>query len=45
LEELSIFFSRLVNFDDLCSCKQLHDHSGGDNWGNTQLHESSLIGS
>lgn len=43
LEKVSIFFGRLVNFDDLCSSQELHDHTRGDNGRDTQLHESTLV--
>ena len=33
-----------VDFDELGAGKELHDHAGGDDWGDTELHECSLVG-
>lgn len=43
LEQVSVLLRWLVYFNDLCTCKKLHDHTWGDNGGDTQLHEGSLV--
>jgi len=43
LEEVSVLLRWLVHFNDLCTCKELHDHTWGNDGWDTQLHECSLV--
>jgi hypothetical protein len=43
IEELTILLDTLVNFQDSGTRQNLHDHSGGDNGGDTELHEGSPV--
>jgi hypothetical protein len=43
LEEFSVLLGGLVDFDDLGTCEQLHDHAGSDDGGYSKLHKGSLI--
>lgn len=44
LVELAVGLKVEVDIDEVGSSKELEDHSGGDNWGDTQLHESTSVG-
>jgi hypothetical protein len=43
-EFLSLVFVVLVDADDLGAREELHDHAGGDEWPNAQLHEGASVG-
>ena len=40
VEESSVL-GCVTDLDDLCTCQQLHDEGGGDDGGETQLHQST----
>ncbi len=44
LVELAIGLQVEVDVDEVGTSKELEDHAGGDNWGNTQFHESTSVG-
>lgn len=44
-EELALLLVRLVNLKDTRAGQELHDNTGGDNGGNTELHQSTTVGS
>ena len=44
LVELAIGLKVEVDIDEVGSGKELEDHAGGDNWSDTQFHESTSVG-
>jgi hypothetical protein len=44
LEVVAVFLYALVDFDDLRPGQELHYHTGGDDRGDTQLHQGTTVG-
>lgn len=44
VEQSTVFLGTLVNFDDLGTSEELHDHTTGNNGGDTEFHESTSVG-
>ena len=44
-EESPVILEREVDVDQLSTSQKLHDHTGGDNGGDTKLHQGTTVGS
>lgn len=43
VEQSTVFLRTLVDFDDLGSGKELHDHTTGNDRGDTEFHKSTSV--
>ena len=43
-EQRTILLQRKVDFDEICTGEQLHNHSRGHDWCYTKFHECTTVG-
>ena len=42
--EGAVFLNALIDINDLCTSKELHNHTGSDDRANTEFHQSTSVG-